>query len=209
MRVKSKLSIVAFFSCCAVASMGFANWVISQQGPYESITSGSISADSVYYSNAYVYINEPETDIVPFTYSSKGFIDKGTPSNVGTMTATFTVDLEKCSTISSGSNTLNITVDLKLSSGDSTLFDYVSVSCADDIVIDSVSGSYSGESGTYAASMQLNVTKNSIATATFTLTYTFNMLNQTNFNNYIYKVFGENNANAVEFIFSITINTND
>ena len=55
MKSKTKLSIVALFSCCAMMSMGFANWVITQQGPVESTLEGGISADGVLYSDDYVY----------------------------------------------------------------------------------------------------------------------------------------------------------
>lgn len=206
MKTRSKLSILAFFSCCALTSMGFANWVISQEGPVTDSTTGGISADSVYMSNEYVYIKE--ADIVPFTYSSNGFVENGTTTKdyVGTMTATFTVDLEKCSEIANN-GALSVTINLQLSNGESGLFDYTDVS--DNVATTGgIIATLNEDSSANSAYITLSGITNTTGVATFTLTYTFEMKTLSNFQNNILGVFGENNSKKVEFIFSALINTN-
>lgn len=86
---KAKLTIIAILSCCAIFSMGFATWVITQDPVVEELT-GSIGADSVIYSNDYVYLDpDVEDGIENITYGRNYFIKE-------TLTLNLLVNVDKC-----------------------------------------------------------------------------------------------------------------
>lgn len=93
MRTRSKLSILAFFSCCAVASMGFANWVISQSP--ETVT-GGIKADNVISSNDYLFMLGNPDDLV---YTAAGFKNGNEISYTGTVAVSYELDITNCKAI--------------------------------------------------------------------------------------------------------------
>lgn len=83
MKTKLKLSILAFLSGCAVVSMGFANWVISQ-GPVS--VSGSLRADNIVDSSDYF----ADINVSMLSYNSEGFTGVDNPL-VGSVTYSFTL----------------------------------------------------------------------------------------------------------------------
>lgn len=115
MKIKSKLSVVAVFSCCALASIGFASWVITQ-GPL-SVT-GSISADKVVYSNDYFYM---DGDPCGLDCTYKGFREPDEPDKPykDTLITNYVIDLDKCYEMY-GERTITATINLYYSTRVST-----------------------------------------------------------------------------------------
>lgn len=213
MRIKSKLSIIAVFSCCAVMSVGFANWVIAQQGPlYESLT-GGIEADRVYFSNEYLYIADEGKDISPLVYTPEGFAvldedgEVSKTSYEGTMSVTFTADLEKCSRLGGG-ETLSISVSLRLTGTDdfSPLASIEGVSCAEKALVPAVRGELSEAGDVYTAELTLDPAAGS-GVAAFTLEYKFVSREETYLST-IYEVFYDSangKERGAEFSFGVAI----
>ncbi|MCH5163786.1 MAG: hypothetical protein J1F36_02085 [Clostridiales bacterium] len=91
---KAKLTIIAILSCCALLSMGFASWVISQPATPE-ISSGTITVDNVINSSDYFKLaSEPKG----LDYTTIGFSKSLATDNryKDTLTVTYTLDLNKC-----------------------------------------------------------------------------------------------------------------
>lgn len=214
MKVKSKLSIVAFFSCCAVTCMGFANWVITQQAPMYGSSSGGVAADGAILSDDYIKFIEATT----LNVNAGGFTDPGNQSKTilsGSFTATFQINLSNyCMAFANGAVTEII---LKFAQTPvNNIFAYtlggaaVSVYCNDfSNLITSADGSLSN--GTFVTSLNMNGLAESYGTATFTLKYTFTFTDKNIYKTYIYNVFYPNGTNQntaaspVRFAFDITI----
>ncbi len=213
MRNRAKFSIVAVFSCCAVMSMGFANWIITQQGPlYESLT-GGIEAERADFSNEYIFIEEESRDISPLVYTPEGFAvldgdEVIKTSYEGTMSVTFTADLEKCSRLG-GDGALRVTVSLRLTGTENfaPLASIRSVACA-DAHISELQFALSEEGDVFTADLTLTPPAKT-GTAAFTLRYTF-VSSEGSYLSDIYEVFYDS-ANGKErgaaFSFGVSIRT--
>lgn len=217
MRIKSKLCIVAVFSCCAVMSMGFANWVITQQGPLYDSLAGGIEAEHVYFSDEYLFIADENKDVSPLVYTPDGFalLDKegkvSKTSYEGTMSVIITADLEKCARLSGG-EALGISVSLRLTGTEnfSPLASVRGVSCADRAHISNVRGQLAEEGDVYWASFSLDPSAgdpSGAGRASFTLEYTF-VSTQADYTRDIYEVFYDSQngqERGAEFSFGIAI----
>lgn len=211
MKTRSKLSILAFFSCCALTSMGFANWVISQEGPVTDSTTGGISADSVILSNDYISFKEAK----PLRVNKGGFTSGDTTSLTGSFTATFEINLANYSSIFTDGATTEIVLKFAETPANnvfaaSDTVAKISVSYEDSSsLIDTAESARSN--GTYVTTIDMKSSQTTEGTATFTLTYTFSFTNKDNYQTYIYSVFYPNGVDeskttsTVQFAFDITI----
>lgn len=201
MRVKSKLSIVAFFSCCAVASMGFANWVISQGAGTVSVT-GDIFSDNIVVSNEYFYMDGTPSGL-DCTYS--GFREPDDPANPfkDTLETNYIIDLDKCYQ-AFGEATVTATIKLsyssRVSTSDSTnIFrpnnrKYIEskvIATGIEIPKHSISSTSFVNSANvsdyaYTVTFEFTISETTKGKANISVNYTFDLLNETNFNNYIY-----------------------
>ena len=208
MQIKTKLSIVALFSCCAVFSMGFANWAIAQQQPSIGYTSGGIAADDIIVSDEYIYIEKPE-NIKPFIYTPYGFqADDGTCSYNGIFLVTFTVDLLKCEDLHRSEITLEITFRYNnLPENSPNIFGttFLTAESNSNELLTDFKTSENSAAG-YTALATLNISQ--AQTSTFTVSYNFS-LEETSYNTYIYNVFNddskENHYSGVEFVIDVII----
>lgn len=211
MRIKSKLSIVAVFSCCAVMSIGFANWVIMQHGSIYETLVGGVEAERAHFSNEYLYIEDEGRDISPLHYTPEGFAvlkddEVSETSYTGTMSVTFTADLDKCAQLSGG-DPLEITVTLRLTGTNfSPLAAIQGVSSEDRTLVSNVGGELAEEKDVYTAHLTLAPAAGS-GKATFTLVYTF-VSNERDYLHDIYEVFYDSEkgeARGAEFSFGVSI----
>lgn len=202
MKVKSKLAIVALFSCCAIMSMGFANWVITQEGPIKDFADGGISADSVIYSDEYVKAN-PKEEHDNLVYTETGFINSK-------LTLHLLVDVNKCNSI----NAESIIITMRYSSEvaeDKNVFDWFKTYGGYPIVISAKIGNgapISLNTKTEVSHTELKTTLDysyfSGMEGEVSLTVTYDFANTTkkdiaSYKNYIYDVFEEDIAFTFDF----------
>lgn len=221
MRTRSKLSILALFSCCAVASMGFANWVITQEGPVADSVTGGITADNVIVSNEYVYFLKDASTNTQLRINEGGFTDPDNETQTiltGSFTVTFEVNLKNYSNIfKSGATTEIVLKFTEPVSSNANIFYLpdsqvkIGVACEDNTgLIDSVIGARNSANYnyTYVTTLSMvglsNVSENE--KATFTLTYTFEFFNENAYANCMYNVFYPNGIKSdIQFAFEILI----
>lgn len=214
MRVKSKLSIVAFFSCCAITSMGFANWVITQQTTVYDNSGGGVWADSAILSNDYVTFIEATA----LKVNAGGFTDPNNQNKTtlsGSFVATFQINLSNYSTAFANGATTEIILKFARPPVSNIFADTangatISVVCNDNSnLITSADGNRLN--GTFVTFLNMKGLDESRGTATFTLTYTFTFADKSNYKSYVYNVFYPNGINqnttasAVQFAFDIAI----
>lgn len=223
MKIKSKLSVLAVFSCCALASVGFAGWVITQEGIVAGSIYGGVSAESVIVSNDYVYIADKETDISMFTYSESGFVHGDKIDYNGTMYVKFTVNLENCARIADSSNSISVAINLRLNESGETIKNnslvlgifnsYTKVSCSEvdkSLTVELGNSAFNNGNGVYTTNLSLQVPKNSSeTTATFVLEYNFDFTKDPNAYTWLfYGIFYNStaqNEKDVKFAFDLLI----
>lgn len=220
MKIKSKLSVLAVFSCCALASIGFASWVITHEGTASDLTSGGISADSVIVSNDYVYIADKEEDISMFTYSESGFVHDGYVDYEGIMSVKFTVNLDNCSNlITNSSDSISVAINLRLNENGKTvqnnliptLFNqYITVTCTEyeeSLIVESTNKTVDSSSYVLTTTLALQIAENS-GEATFVLEYKFKFTDVGTYTTFLYNIFYNSTTQdetGVEFAFDLLI----
>ena len=202
---KAKLTIIAILSCCALFSMGFASWVISQPTtPVEQ--SGKITVDNVINSQEYFKIlGDPQG----LDYTTIGFSASLNSNNhyKDTLTVKYTLDLNKCREIFGSVSVLseialgyNIVPEANLFAANNS---FVSAN-----VTSSTSGlvaAYTPISADNMLNLQVRLNLNvDAASAEITVTYTFDLINLNNFKKYIYNPFASNSELEFEFNAKLT-----
>lgn len=208
MKIKSKLSIVALFSCCAITSVGFAGWVITQQDPMNTAIGG------IYADNVIDCINFQNA--TPLRVNEGGFTDPNNQNRTilsGSFTANFEINLSNYNTSFANGATTDITLKFAKAPAKNIFATEnsvatIEVACNNNSLINLVGGSCSN--GTFVTTFGINSSATTSKIATFTLTYTFTFTDNGNYQSYIYDVFYPYGANVtkpstVQFAFEISI----
>lgn len=187
MRTRSKLSILAFFSCCAVASMGFANWVITQS---PQTATGSVKADNVILSNDYLSMAGNPSAL---QYTSAGFINGDEISFIGTVAVSYELDIENCITIF-GENKVTAEISIGYNAAgvpDKNLFDasfnYVSATVENESFFTVSSNGLTGDSLKITLSIDLAQAKQA-ENSKFNIAYKISLSDST-YTDFFYKPF--------------------
>lgn len=217
MRTKSKLSIVALFSCCTLMSVGFANWVISQ--PTDPINiNGNLSADNVNVITGNDYIYPDIDNIVGLNYNLLGFAKSNKVEGeegyndpyYGVLTVPFILNGGKCKELIGELITLTVTVGYNHDPKDeaANIFSSDAESCfvkgvvAENGFVDSVSGALSNN--TYIISAEIDLSSISEdSEIEIVVTYYFNMLNKENFEAFFLEPFGSDQSLQFEIVAEI------
>lgn len=213
MKIKSKLSIVAFVSCCAITSMGFANWAITQQDPIHN-ENGGIYAESAIISNEYISFDSA----TPLRVNAGGFTNPESPNSTilsGSFTATFIVYLDNYGATFTEDATTEITLKFAQTPANNIFATDNSVATIEvenennSNLISAPVGNRS--SGTFVTTLGINSSEITSDVATFTLKYTFTFTDKESYKTFIYNVFypdgtDDNKAlSTVQFAFEISI----
>ncbi len=203
---KAKVLIMVVISCCALISVGFANWAITNQFDFEEDTNGSIGSESVFYSSDYIdLVGEPEM----FVYTYRGF--KSKDDEIGhndTITVQYKIDLANCRNIYYGSN--NVVAELSVGFTETpeqdNVFesDFVSASVEFDknnvITWDEQEGVVKDGGVLYVnLGVGLNTADKEV---NVTVTYTFDLGTYENYFRYIYQQFSDTGR---KLVFSATL----
>ena len=108
-KIKLTYYLVMLLSLISLVSVGFASWSVTDN--LETSVSGMIVVDDVMKVNDFIVCDSENVE--SFKYYKTGFVKNGQISNVGTITASITVNIEKCKTTFKDSNTLVIELYLE------------------------------------------------------------------------------------------------
>ncbi len=195
---KAKILLVIIISCCALFSVGFANWAILEDNPSmdSEVNSGT---ENILYSKDYIKLNDEEGSENPrwFKYTYRGFRNGDDISDIsykGSLTAEYIINLEKCKEIYSANK--NITVEFSIGLKNNTQNNvfasegYVTaeINSADlKIDFDSQSGNKFSNNVMYSTfTLDLNSQTTTATQAKIAVTYTFDFDNFADYSRYIY-----------------------
>lgn len=213
MKIKSKLSLVAFISCCAITSVGFANWVITQK-EITNNANGGVFSDVAILSDDYIYFSHA----TPLRVNKGGFTNPQNENQTilsGSFSATFIVNADNFMAAFSDGATTEITLKFAKNPANNVFATDDSIANINverennSNLVNTVVGTRSN--GTFLTTLGINSSQITSGTATFTLMYTFSFADKTDYKNYIYNVFYPDGADeskapsAVQFAFEISI----
>ena len=203
---KAKLTIIAILSCCALLSMGFASWVISQPAAPE-LSSGKITVDNVINSNEYFKLaNDPQG----LDYTTIGFSASLNSDNryKDTLVVTYSLDLDKCrelfgnvSVLSEISLGYNITPAANIFAQNHN-FVSATVTSTNSGLVASYERTLSAADA-YNLQFRLDLSGRA-SSAQITITYTFDLVDNDNYETYIYNPFTKDAELKFEFSAKLT-----
>lgn len=218
---KSKMNILLALCLISITSIGFSSWVIVQDSNPLHIQ-GNIDVDNVINSKDYVYLDtskgDNESGITCFNYTDTGYLNESdTITDTGYIDAYFIIDLEKCKTLFTEYNSIDVLLTLKYANNNPTTFNIfeddnqssgyrkvceTEIICDDSITV--TKGTISGiDNKQYSLPLTFNnILNQSSSNLQFQVRYKFFATTGNYFYDYIYRYLYGNN---ISFALNVTI----